>query len=863
VNRTDRTRFAIRFLPALLLALGLAVASPAEEGGDAPARGDEGEAPSGDGEEEPKTRAEALLDAYAEELKLASEGQEALGDYYYNLGVQRLQEGRSSEAVRLLRIAVDTLPDNEGYRKKLAEAEAIAGESDDTRRVMIDQVGDTFRVEQQRLWIEIKRHVADGQRHLGIGNFHQAEQSFQMAHIRLESLPFADELREPEMRSVERLLAITRERRQRAELEAHAEAVRGAQVEARQQALWDRRLEKQRLDMILRRALRARARRDFDQCILLCRQILSINGADQRANRLLIQAQRERHVYLRKITADKWDEEHKLLSEHIRKTLLPQTTIIEYPDNWHEIDARRSAPTRTGAETERAAWREQVDRNLQQSLTLEFVDTDITDVVQFLIQHTDINFVLDPEVIAQGVNPVTMQVTDITVEHALDFIMQLTGLRYTIQDEAVFISNREGVRGDIVMKIYEIRDLTMGLTQFPGPTLELPEPGGTGSTLIPEIADDAPPDVGELMDIIQNVVERDSWEDPASIDEINGSMVINQTPEIHEKIEELLRTLRNQRAVQIHVKVKFLEVENAMLEEIKFEWRDFVGPPVNSSNAIGNVGGTPVAFAPVGATGLPYSFGSYYNHNDYLVNAGRVGNPLSDFFSQTNLRPTGGLLTDLQLFQDQNGVLARLLISAVEKTRRGNIMVEPDLTLFSGQRAHVVRMNQQSYISDYDIVNGQYDPLISQLSFGTVLDVLAIASADRRYITMTLRPADASVAVWRRFGPPVDSFPGGPVEQVDQGLAVIPGLTEFPLLIPQLNYNAVQTTVTIPDGGSLLIGGMNRSNTSRAHTGVPFLSHIPFLGRLFSSNGRTEQELKNFIYVSGDILLLDEIEEGL
>jgi general secretion pathway protein D len=153
--------------------------------------------------------------------------------------------------------------------------------------------------------------------------------------------------------------------------------------------------------------------------------------------------------------------------------------------------------------------------------------------------------------------------------------------------------------------------------------------------------------------------------------------------------------------------------------------------------------------------------------------------------------------------------------------------------------------------------------MVSVLSYGTVLDVQAIASSDRRYITMTLRPQDARVGVWRRFGPAVEGFPGGPVDRMGNGIAYIPGLLEYPLMVPQMVYHAVQTTVTIPDGGALLIGGMNRSNVSRAHTGVPFLSHIPFLGRLFSSNGRTEQELKEFIYVSGDIILLEEIEERL
>ena len=41
-------------------------------------------------------------------------------------------------------------------------------------------------------------------------------------------------------------------------------------------------------------------------------------------------------------------------------------------------------------------------------------------------------------------------------------------------------------------------------------------------------------------------------------------MVVTQTPEVHRKIEDLLRTLRNQRGVQINVAVKFLTVDDTV-----------------------------------------------------------------------------------------------------------------------------------------------------------------------------------------------------------------------------------------------------------------------------------------------------------
>ena len=84
-----------------------------------------------------------------------------------------------------------------------------------------------------------------------------------------------------------------------------------------------------------------------------------------------------------------------------------------------------------------------------------------------------------------------------------------------------------------------------------------------------------------------------------------------------------------------------------------------------------------------------------------------------------------------------------------------------------------------------------------------------------------------------------------------------------PLLIPEISYQSVRTSVTIPDGGSLLLAGMTNGESSRSHAGIPFLSHIPFLGRLFSSNGRSETEMKTLILLQADVVIFEEIESRL
>ncbi len=824
-------------------------------------------------EDKPNPAADQALKEYADGGAAGTQpqGAAAAANYYYDRGMKAMSEGRMDDALHDLTIAVDWQPQEAKYRTALSQAQAIAGVSRDPRTVQVNRTADELHVKQQQLRVEASAKKEDGKKALEAGDFAEAEQLFSLALTRLESLPFADPSREAEEREVESLQSIARERREKQELKDAAS--RNDKAAERQQELRDigLKIERDRIDAMLKRAQKARDRRDFDDAILLCEQILKINRAEDRAHGMLIKCRRERHVYLRQITADRWDEEHKLLSESIRTAMLPQLELITYSPEWPEIDARRSAPVR-GLEEQNDTWRKEISNQLEQEVTLDFQDHDLVDVVDFLQKITSVNIVLDPQVIAATPPPVTLRVEAMKLRNVMDFIMKLTGLNYTLRDEALFITNAAGLRGDVFMKLYDIRDLTHAMASFPGPDLAIPQPGNVGSRLLPPIETETAPEINEFIEIIRRVVSPATWEkEGVAIEEYNGSMVITQTTDVHKQVEELLRTLRNQKGTQIHVKVKFLTVENSLLEEIGVDWRNFSFPGSSTNGGtqppLPNQGVNP-GVAPNPATPVP--FGGYYA-NGRTTAAGNVINTLQPYTTANSLpgQNLGGATFQTQYWRLADDFYVSAILRAVEQERRGNITFEPDITLFNGQQAHIVHINQQAYIADYDVNQGQYDPIVSTLSYGTVLDVQAIASADKKYITMTLRPTNAQVRSWRRFGPALGSggnqIDGVPITDPNGGaVGTTSGIANGnPLLIPEISYQSVRTSVTIPDGGSLLLAGMTNGESSRSHAGIPFLSHIPFLGRLFSSNGRTETEMKTLILLQADVVIFEEIESRL
>jgi type II secretory pathway component GspD/PulD (secretin) len=80
---------------------------------------------------------------------------------------------------------------------------------------------------------------------------------------------------------------------------------------------------------------------------------------------------------------------------------------------------------------------------------------------------------------------------------------------------------------------------------------------------------------------------------------------------------------------------------------------------------------------------------------------------------------------------------------------------------------------------------------------------------------------------------------------------------------PVVRTVAVQTTVAIPDRGVMVIGGLSKVDKKKETTGIPILSKIPLLGRLFRHDVNTMKRENILILVNAEIILLEEVESNL
>ncbi|MFP6694234.1 MAG: hypothetical protein VB875_14525, partial [Pirellulales bacterium] len=220
---------------------------------------------------------------------------------------------------------------------------------------------------------------------------------------------------------------------------------------------------------------------------------------------------------------------------------------------------------------------------------------------------------------------------------------------------------------------------------------------------------------------------------------------------------------------------------------------------------------------------------------------------------------------------------AYFLVEAAQGDNRTNITQAPKVTLFNGQAASISDQVQRPFIISVTPVVGDFAaaqaPVIAVLAEGTTLSVQAVVSQDRRFVRLTLIPFFSDIQDVSTFTftgkkskttnllNTTQDADGNPLtSNSDSSNEFVEGTT---LQLPTFAFTTVTTTVSVPDGGTVLLGGIKRLREARNEQGTPFLSKLPYISRLFKnvSVGREAESL--MLMVTPRIIIQEEEEEKL
>jgi type II secretory pathway component GspD/PulD (secretin) len=80
---------------------------------------------------------------------------------------------------------------------------------------------------------------------------------------------------------------------------------------------------------------------------------------------------------------------------------------------------------------------------------------------------------------------------------------------------------------------------------------------------------------------------------------------------------------------------------------------------------------------------------------------------------------------------------------------------------------------------------------------------------------------------------------------------------------PGKKTTRVETIVSVPDGGTLLIGGLKQNGEITTEAGPPMLDKMPVLKRFFANNAKTRDNYTLMVLVKPKIMVREEIDPEL
>ena len=600
------------------------------------------------------------------------------------------------------------------------------------------------------------------------------------------------------------------------------------------------------------------------------------------------------------------------LSIQNKEALIPPSDIMNFPSDWPAISSRRGEPITMAEPPE---TRQALSLLKSKRIPVAFNENSLSDVIGFVQAVTQLNVDVDWQSLeAVSINretPVTLNLTQVPVETVLNRVLEKisqdeqNAAGWAIEDGVLRIASKEAINRNKLLVIYDVRDLLVEITDFANaPNFDLSQTtqdggggsqspfqggsqnaNGAGGRTLQERTDD-------LIKIITETIDSSGWREVGGttgfIQQLRGNLIITQTPKNHRSIAGLLSKLREVRSLQVNCETRFLLVNQSFFERIGFDLDIYfnvgslrgqnqptsgspfgiVDPTLRGNdffNASGqlnrNVRGSnlPVfdtngfltGWAPLGPQGVTNTggwtpIGAQSGSNGIVTNlmdssfAGKVG-------SAPALGIAGSFMDDIQV---------DFLLQATQADKRSVSLTAPRLTFTNGQRSFLAVTNDRRYIADLEVQTSEssaaFDPTPGTLSTGAVLDVTGTISSDRRYVTLEVRTSISQLVQIRQVA--TTAVVGGQlISSANQGSA----FAEY----PEVNRTTVNTTVTVPDQGTVLLGGQRIVSEIEVEAGVPVLSKIPIISRFFTNTAKSKEEQTLLILIKPTILIQNEEEE--
>lgn len=450
-------------------------------------------------------------------------------------------------------------------------------------------------------------------------------------------------------------------------------------------------------------------------------------------------------------------------------------------------------------------------------INLNVVDADVRDILNYITEQYGVNFVIDKSVKA---TPVTVNVSDVPWNIALDSILQAQELGVQVNGTILRVADSKILASE--GELYRLRrdnqlDTAPLYTEF----VRLNYARAKGALARGFASSGTPSDAGArsvdasfsapraglpnfggtgaqasggqtdagILPIIQRRLSRRG---SVEVDERSNSLIITDVRENVAAIKELIAIL-DQPEPQVEIEARIVVATRNFSRDIGVQLNGMVFGPRGSGAQGGTLDSAP------SAQPFPPS----------LPTQGPDGSLLSSI-PNTVIGLTTGVFGTAQI---------NMLISAGEQKGQAKIIATPRVTALNNQKAKI-ESKTQIPIQTIQPSQGGGDPIVTTTYVDVPLKLeITPQITDVGTVVLEVLAENASTA------------------------AIVSGAP------PAINSQVMESQVTVPDGGTTVVGGVLFDDERENQNRTPGLSKIPILGNLFKRKGvqRNTNEILFFI----------------
>ncbi len=326
----------------------------------------------------------------------------------------------------------------------------------------------------------------------------------------------------------------------------------------------------------------------------------------------------------------------------------------------------------------------------------------------------------------------------------------------------------------------------------------------------------------ELVPILEGVADtltgtaaKSEGANPATIQPHEGTnaLIITSSPAVFRDLSSVVRQL-DVPSVQILVEAIIAEVSDDLADELGVQWQTTtIDSDGNGGLTSGVIGGT--NFPGAGGTGG-------------IV--GALTNPYSAVGGGLNLGYLSGTVTlpgsDTPLFQ------IGALVKALRGDARANMLSNPSIVTLDHKQAEF------KVVQEVPFLTGQFT---NTGAGGSTQPTNPFQTIERKDVGLILTVT-----------PHVNEGSSVRLDLKQEVSSLAPGVAGASDLIT--NKRELTTSVMVPDGGLLVLGGLTSEETTESLQGVPGLSRIPVLGGLFKSRAAKHSKRNLMVFLRPRIL---------